>query len=95
MGQYYIAVNIDKREFLHPHRCGDGMKLLELVSNSLGTMACLGILLAEGNGGGGGDIMGPKCRARKCKGRGWYHEGDGPGSLKPCPKCPFPSRRSP
>lgn len=29
MGQYYIIANMDKKEFLHPHRYGSGMKLME------------------------------------------------------------------
>lgn len=86
MGQYYIAVNLDKKEFIHPHRCNDGMKLLEFGLSSMGTMSCLAILLADGNGRGGGDLMGPKCKG-PCKGRGWITKGKGPGNLKPCKKC--------
>jgi hypothetical protein len=29
MGQYYLIVNTDKNEFIHPHSFGDGMKLGE------------------------------------------------------------------
>lgn len=29
MGQYYIIANVDKKEFLHPHNYGCGMKLTE------------------------------------------------------------------
>ncbi len=29
MGQYYYIVNIDKHEYLHPHKFNDGLKLLE------------------------------------------------------------------
>ena len=29
MGQYYLIVNTDKNEFVHPHSFGDGMKLGE------------------------------------------------------------------
>lgn len=29
MGQYYIIANMDKKEFLHPHRYDNGMKLME------------------------------------------------------------------
>jgi hypothetical protein len=57
MGQYYIVVNIDKQQFIDPHRCGDGAKLLEFASSGCGMMACLAILLADGNGRGGGDLM--------------------------------------
>jgi len=56
MGQYYIAVNISKGEWLHPHRFGDGLKLLEFGSSGDGTMLGLAVLLASGNGRGGGDL---------------------------------------
>jgi len=56
MGQYYYVVNLDKREYLHPHRMGDGLKLLEFGSSGRGTMLGLAVLLADGNGRGGGDL---------------------------------------
>ncbi len=56
MGQYYLIVNLDKREYLHPHRFGDGLKLMEFGCSSDGTMTALAILLADGNGRGGGDL---------------------------------------
>ena len=56
MGQYYIVVNLDKREFMHPHFFGDGMKLMELGSGGTGTMLGLVALLSIGNGRGGGDL---------------------------------------
>ena len=56
MGQYYVIVNLDKREYLYPHRCGDGLKLLEFGSSAGGTMTALAVLLADGNGRGGGDL---------------------------------------
>lgn len=56
MGQYYYPVNIDKREYINPHRFGDGLKLLEFGSSGDGTMLGLAILLASGNGRGGGDL---------------------------------------
>ena len=39
MGQYYIIANIDKQEFLHPHKWNNGMKLMEFsyVGNYLST----------------------------------------------------------
>ena len=55
MGQYYKVVNLDKRQVLHPHAFGDGMKLMEFVGGG-NTIKALGILLAVGNGRGGGDI---------------------------------------
>ena len=56
MGQYYLIVNIDKKQYLHPHKCGDGLKLLEFASSGCGTLSALAILLADGNGRGGGDL---------------------------------------
>lgn len=75
MGQYYVAVNLDKKEYLHPHACGDGAKLLELGLSSCGLMACLAILLADGNGRGGGDLYGGTCPT--CKGHGVMLRKDG------------------
>jgi len=56
MGQYYYIVNLDKRECLNPHKLGDGWKLLEFGCSQDGTMTALAILLADGNGRGGGDL---------------------------------------
>lgn len=56
MGQYYKIVNLDKLEYLDPHRFGDGLKLLEFGSSGCGTMNALAILLADGNGRWGGDL---------------------------------------
>ncbi len=56
MGQYYVVVNIEKKEFLHPHQFGDGLKLLEFGCNSCGILTGLTILLADGNNRGGGDL---------------------------------------
>jgi hypothetical protein len=56
MGQYYYVVNIDKKEFLHPHKFGDGLKLLEFGCSRDGTLTALAILLSQGNGRGGGDL---------------------------------------
>lgn len=56
MGQYYRIINLTKREYLDPHYFGDGLKLMEFALSGFGTMAALGILLASGNGRGGGDL---------------------------------------
>lgn len=59
MGQYHRIVNLDKREFLHPHKFGDGLKLMEFGHSSSGTLLGLTVLLAaacKGGGRGGGDI---------------------------------------
>jgi hypothetical protein len=56
MGQYYAVVNLDKKEYIFPHRFCDGLKLLEFGCSASGTMTGLALLLADGNGRGGGDI---------------------------------------
>jgi hypothetical protein len=56
VGQYYKVINLDKKQYLHPHRFGDGLKLMEFGMSSCGTMAALAILLSDGNGRGRGDI---------------------------------------
>ena len=56
MGQYYYVVNLDKKQYLHPHRFGDGLKLMEFGQSSGGTLLALATLLSNGNGRGGGDI---------------------------------------
>ena len=57
MGQYYTVVNLDKQQYLHPHAFGDGLKLLEFGCSGCGTMTALAVLLADGNGRGGGDLQ--------------------------------------
>lgn len=55
MGQYWIVVNLDKKEFIHPHKLGSGLKLWEQIANHPGTGTALIILLAnmpERRGGG-------------------------------------------
>jgi hypothetical protein len=47
MGQYYYVVNVDKKEFLHPHYFDDGLKLLEFGDSSGGTLTGLTLLLAD------------------------------------------------
>lgn len=56
MGQYHKIVNLDKRQYLHPHAFGDGLKLVEFGSAGEGTMMALAVLLATDNGRGGGDL---------------------------------------
>jgi hypothetical protein len=57
MGQYHITVNLDKKEFLNPHRIGDGLKLWEQGASQGGTLNALHALLAVSNGRGGGDYI--------------------------------------
>lgn len=56
MGQYYLVVNVDRGEYLHPHKFGDGLKLMEFGNSHCGTLLGLAVLLADGNGRGGGDL---------------------------------------
>lgn len=59
MGQYWKAVNLDKREFINPHKLGAGLKLWEQLANAPGTGAALVILCAampEPRGGGDLDM---------------------------------------
>ena len=59
MGQYHLTVNLDKRQFLDPHKLGDGLKLMEQVGSSEGGIgSALLLLLAVSNGRGGGDFHG-------------------------------------
>jgi hypothetical protein len=55
LGQYWLAVNLDRKEFVHGHRLGSGLKLWEMVANAPGVGAALIILTAahpEERGGG-------------------------------------------
>lgn len=56
MGQYYKIVNPVKRQYLNPSNFGDSLKLQGFGNAGYGTMFALSILLASGNGRGGGDI---------------------------------------
>jgi hypothetical protein len=56
MGQYYLIVNAKKRQYLHPHKFQDGLKLMEFGASGSGTMMALAALLADGNGRGSGDL---------------------------------------
>ena len=60
MGQYFIIANITKAQFLNPHKFGDGLKLMEFGMSSQGTLLGLAIVLADGNGQGGGDLTSSK-----------------------------------
>jgi len=45
MGQYYIGVNTKRRERIHPHAFGDGLKLREFCGSSHGFLMGLAMLL--------------------------------------------------
>ena len=55
MGQYYKVFNKTKKEYLTPHTFGNGFKLMEFTSDGRGILQGLSLLLANGNGRGGGD----------------------------------------
>ncbi len=59
MGQYWIPVNLTKKEFVDPHKLGTGLKLWEQAANHPSTGAALIILCAampEMRGGGDFDL---------------------------------------
>ena len=53
MGQYHYLVNLSKKEYVHPHQIGNGLKLLEQVGWEHSTSTALVMLLAASNGEGG------------------------------------------
>lgn len=61
MGQYYIAVNVTKRQFIDPHKFGNGLKLMEFSGAGEGLPQALVILLQSGNNGSGGDLRCQDC----------------------------------
>jgi len=59
LGQYWVCTNLDKKEFISPHKLGCGLKLFEQLANHPGTGAALIILCAcmpERRGGGDFDL---------------------------------------
>lgn len=55
MGQYWKVCNLDKREYIDPHKLGSGLKLWEIIANHPGPATALVILCAampERRGGG-------------------------------------------
>ena len=54
MGQYFIIVNLDKKEYIHPHDLDTGAKLWEICVNNVGGI--LLFLLRQSSASGGGDI---------------------------------------
>ncbi len=53
MGQYFMIVNIDKREYVHPHRIDAGLKFWEICANN--SARVVPFLLRQSSEGGGGD----------------------------------------
>ncbi len=59
MGQYHYLVNLDKKQFVHPHQIGNGFKLREQIGWNYSTATVLVMLLAassKAGGRGGGDF---------------------------------------
>ena len=51
MGQYFLVVNTTKKEYLHPHRFGEGLKFMEFTLDGFGVMHGLAHLLAQSSDG--------------------------------------------
>jgi hypothetical protein len=90
MGQYWLPVNLDKCEFIDPHKLGTGLKLWEQLANHPGTGAALTILCAAmPEPRGGGDLNNESEVAKRTIGRwagdrialvgDYAEEGDLPG----------------
>ena len=47
MGQYFMVINTDKKEYLMPHDFGSGLKFLEFTSDSCGVLTGLAHLLGQ------------------------------------------------
>ena len=51
MGQYFIAVNTTKKEYLHPHKFGSGMKFREFTFDPMALLTGMAHLLAQSSDG--------------------------------------------
>ncbi len=56
MGQYMLLVNLTKKEFVHPHKLGCGLKWWEQVCSRIGTAPALLCLIGPPVRRGGGDL---------------------------------------
>lgn len=56
MGQYWVPVNLTKREFLDPHKLGSGLKAWEQLANRGTGRALVLLLTASPERRGGGDF---------------------------------------
>ena len=55
MGQYHKLYNIDRKEYVHAHRIGCGLKLLEQIGDVQTTATAAFLLVANSNDRGSGD----------------------------------------
>ena len=55
MGQYHKLYNVTRKEFVHPHKIGNGLKLTEQCGFPGSTASALFLLVANSNGRGVGD----------------------------------------
>ena len=56
MGQYHKVYNLDRKEFIHPHKIDCGLKLVEQMGFRGSIADALFLLVANSNGRGGGDV---------------------------------------
>jgi hypothetical protein len=56
VGQYYKVINVTKRQYLHPHKFGAGLKLMEFSGQRDSIGQALILLTCNGNNRGGGDL---------------------------------------
>lgn len=58
MGQYWLPVNLDKNEFIDPHKLASGLKLWEILAADGVGRALVVLLAAMPEVRGGGDLQG-------------------------------------
>jgi len=51
MGQYFVIANTTKKEYLHPHRFGEGLKFMEFTMDSAGILHGFAHLMAQSSEG--------------------------------------------
>ena len=51
MGQYFMIINLDKKEYIDPHKLASGLKFWEILASQSATRA-LAFLLRQSNEGG-------------------------------------------
>jgi len=56
MGQYWLPVNLDKKEFIQPHKLASGLKLWEILANNHVGQALVILTAAHKEHRGGGDF---------------------------------------